>query len=158
MYVWAPWVPYYELRIAVSFSLCILFVSFLLLFACCLLLLIRNNRQTVIGFPIEGRIIKPGEYSFIQHRKLKRDQSMHSCSEIVSEEGKEVFYQLNEKIWNCCSFNKARLRDIRQVPDGIKRPLSSLQPSNTDSSSTMTNWDTSGTPVSSQGNFDSGSI
>ncbi|XP_067054665.1 TBC1 domain family member 31-like isoform X2 [Acropora muricata] len=44
----------------------------------------------------------------------------------------------------------SRLRDIRQVPDGIRRPLSSLQPSNTDSSSTTTNWDTSGTPISSQ--------
>ncbi|XP_015780139.1 PREDICTED: TBC1 domain family member 31-like [Acropora digitifera] len=44
----------------------------------------------------------------------------------------------------------SHLRDIRQVSDGIRRPLSSLQPSNTDSSSTTTNWDTSGTPISSQ--------
>lgn len=160
MYVWVPWVPYHELRIAMSFSLCILFISFLLLllFTSCLLLIIRSNTQTVIGFSFEGRIIKPGEYSFIQHRKPQRNQSMNSCTEIVSEQGKEVFYQLNGKIWNSCSFNTARLRDIRQVPDGIRRPLSSLQPSNTDSSSTTTNWDTSGTPISSQGNFDSGFI
>ncbi|XP_068723216.1 TBC1 domain family member 31-like [Montipora capricornis] len=42
----------------------------------------------------------------------------------------------------------SRLRDIRQVPGEVRRPLSSLQPTNTDSSST-TNWDTSGTPSSS---------
>lgn len=75
-------------------------ISFLLLllFTSCLLLIIRSNTQTVIGFSFEGRIIKPGEYSFIQHRKLQRDQSMNSCTEIVSEQGKEVFYQLNGKI------------------------------------------------------------
>lgn len=44
----------------------------------------------------------------------------------------------------------SRLRDIRQVPVEPRRPLSAIQPSNTDSSSS-TDWDeTSGTPISSQ--------
>ena len=48
--------------------------------------------------------------------------------------------------------NAARLRDIRQVPDEPRRPLSTIVPSNTDSSTTSTDWDSSGTPVTSQGN------
>ncbi|KAJ7360430.1 hypothetical protein OS493_015531 [Desmophyllum pertusum] len=41
----------------------------------------------------------------------------------------------------------SRLRDIRQVPDEPRRPLSAIQPSNTESSSITT--DSSGTPITS---------
>ena len=54
--------------------------------------------------------------------------------------------------WFVFSFNLARLRDIRQVPGEPRRPLSSIQPSNTDSSTT-TDFDTSGTPISSHGKY-----
>lgn len=50
-------------------------------------------------------------------------------------------------------FNIARLRDIRQVPIEPRRPQSSIQSSNTDSSTT-TDWDASRTPISSQGNYE----
>lgn len=43
----------------------------------------------------------------------------------------------------------SRLRDIRQVPIEPRRPQSSIQSSNTDSSTT-TDWDASRTPISSQ--------
>ena len=53
------------------------------------------------------------------------------------------------KIYLC---NAARLRDIRQVPDDARRPLSAIVPSTTDSSTASTDWDSSGTPITSQGN------
>ncbi|KAL9974989.1 hypothetical protein ACROYT_G012102 [Oculina patagonica] len=43
----------------------------------------------------------------------------------------------------------SRLRDIRQVPGEARRPLSAIKPSSTESSAT-TDWDSSGTPISSQ--------
>ena len=50
-------------------------------------------------------------------------------------------------------FNLARLRDIRQVPVEPRRPLSAIQLSNADSSSTTDGDETSGTPISSQGEY-----
>lgn len=44
----------------------------------------------------------------------------------------------------------ARLRDIRQVPDQVRRPLSTMLPSNTESSVT-TDSESSGTPTTSRG-------
>ncbi|XP_073233564.1 TBC1 domain family member 31-like [Porites lutea] len=44
----------------------------------------------------------------------------------------------------------SRLRDIRQVPVEPRRPLSAIQPSNTESSSTTDGDETSGTPISPQ--------
>ena len=51
-----------------------------------------------------------------------------------------------------CFLSLARLRDIRQAPGEPRRPLSAIQSSNTDSS-TATDWNSTGTPISSQGNY-----
>jgi len=43
----------------------------------------------------------------------------------------------------------SRLRDIRQAPGELRRPLSAIQSSKTDSSTT-TDWNSTGTPITSQ--------